>query len=156
MMELWCGFSKKVFEFEEKKAIVVFPREGTANGRLAIKTEYWDAFPHAVEIPLLEKGFHLCYVENTSRWGLEEDLDRKARFIRAVAAEYGLDPKSVPVGMSCGGLMAVKLAAMHPDVVGCLYLDAPVINYLSCPCGFGQPGCAEKNFCSRRLRNFWD
>ena len=48
-----------------------------------------------------------------------------------------MKPQCVPVGMSCGGLIAIKLAAKYPELVGCLYLDAPVLNYMSCPCGFG-------------------
>lgn len=45
--------------------------------------------------------------------------------------------KCVPVGMSCGGLIAIKFAARYPELIQCMYLDAPVVNYMSCPCGFG-------------------
>jgi len=69
-MELWNGYPCEAFEFEGKEAIVVSPLAGTSNGRLAVKTEYWDAFPEAVELPLLRKGFHLCYVKNVNRWCL--------------------------------------------------------------------------------------
>jgi len=131
---MWNGFSVKEFDFEGREAYVVFPEK--ANGRLALKTEYWNAFPGA-EIALLEKGFHLCFIKNDNRWGIDPDLDRKARFVRFVAAQYGLDCRTVPVGMSCGGLIAIKFAAKYPELVSCLYLDAPVLNYLSCPCGFG-------------------
>lgn len=137
MEEKWRGYRCKKFLFEGHDAIVVCPEEGCANGHLAVKTEYWDAFPEAVELPLLERGFHLCYIRNDNRWGVNEDLDRKARFIRHVQTEYGLRQKCVPVGLSCGGLFAVKMAARYPELIGCLYLDAPVINYMSCPCGFG-------------------
>ena len=34
--------------------------------------------------------------------------------------------------------MAIKFAARYPKLVSCLYLDAPVLNYMSCPCGFGE------------------
>ena len=40
--------------------------------------------------------------------------------------------------MSCGGLIAVKLAAKHPEAVSALYLDAPVLNFLSCPANVGR------------------
>lgn len=137
MKELWNGFVIKRMEFEGHDACVVFPKEGTANGKLMVKTEYWDAFPNAIEIPLLNKGFHLCFVKNDNRWASEDQLDRKARFVRYVCKEYGLCERTVPVGMSCGGLIAVKFAAKYPELVSCLYLDAPVMNYMSCPCGFG-------------------
>lgn len=138
MSELWNGFAIKNLEFEGKEAFVVFPEEGTANGKLALKTEYWGAFPEAVELPLLRKGFHLCFIRNDNRWASEDQLERKARFVKYVAKEYGLSEKTVPVGMSCGGLIAVKFAAKYPEFVSCLYIDAPVINYMSCPCGFGS------------------
>ena len=117
---------------------MVFPREGTANGRLMLKTVYWGAFPDAVEVPLLEQGFHLCFVKYESRWGRDEDLDRYAGLVRFVADKYALDKRVVPIGMSCGGLMAIKFAAKYPELVSCLYLDAPVLNYLSCPYGLGS------------------
>lgn len=135
---LWHGFEQESLEFEGFSGCVVRPRPGTANGKLAVKTEYWGAFPDAIEIPLLEAGFHLCFLKNSGRWGAAEDLDRKARFIRVVQSCYGLCSTCVPIGMSCGGLMAIKFAARYPELVSCLYLDAPVVNYMSCPCGFGD------------------
>lgn len=136
-MEDWYGFSCETFVFEDYNAYVVFPKEGTAIGKVAVKTEYWDAFPEAIEIPLLEAGFHLCYITNKNRWGVQEDLERKARFVKFVQNKYHLSEKCVPIGMSCGGLIAIKFAAAYPDMISCLYLDAPVVNYMSCPCGFG-------------------
>lgn len=134
----WMGYDCRKMKFEEHEAIIVSPKEETALGYLAVKTEYWDAFPEALELPLLEKGFHLCFLANENRWGTDQDLDRKARFIRFVQNEWNLKPKCVLIGMSCGGLFAVKMAARYPEMVGCMYLDAPVINYMSCPCGFGR------------------
>lgn len=133
MSELWNGFIIEKLLFEDRPACVVFPKEGTENGRLAAKTVYWDAFPEAAEIDLLKLGFHLCFVESDNRWGTDEDLDRAARFIGFVTNKYSLQKRVVPIGMSCGGLMAVKLAAKYPEIISCIYLDAPVINYLSCP-----------------------
>ena len=34
-------------------------------------------------------------------------------------------------------MYAVKLAAIIPEKIAGLYLDAPVINLLSCPCALG-------------------
>ena len=136
MRENWHGFEAEIFLFEDREAIVVFPSV-PACGRLALKTEYWNAFPDELEIPLLEKGFHLCHVDNTNRWGTQDNLDRQARFVRFVAEKYGLSERIVPVGMSCGGLIAIKFAASYPELTACIYADAPVVNYMSCPCGFG-------------------
>ena len=40
--------------------------------------------------------------------------------------------------MSYGGLIASKFAAKYPECVSALYLDAPVMNLLSCPAGIGK------------------
>ena len=40
--------------------------------------------------------------------------------------------------MSCGGLQAVKLAGIAPERIPVLYLDAPVMNFLSWPFGLGD------------------
>jgi pimeloyl-ACP methyl ester carboxylesterase len=68
------------------------------------------------------------------------------RFAKYLREAYGLAEKCVPVGMSCGGLQAVNFAAKYPDFVSVLYLDAPVMNFLSWPFGFGNHfvNCGEE------------
>ena len=131
MSEFWYGYDMEMLNFEGMPGMVVFPKAGTANGRLAVKTEYWNAFPEAIELALVEAGFHLCYIKNVNRWGLQEDVDRKGRFIRHVAETYQLNEKVVPVGMSCGGMFAIKMACAYPELMACLYLDAPLIQHVS-------------------------
>ena len=132
----WNGFKAESFTFEDHPATVVFPDKKIDAPSLILKTEYWDAFP-LTEIMLLERGHYLAYIKNDNRWGTDPDLDRKARFVEFVTKKYGLSQKCVPVGMSCGGLIAIKFAAKHPRLISCIYVDAPVLNYMSCPCGFG-------------------
>ena len=138
MSELWNGFRTEEFLFEEKPARVIFPEEGTSVGRLAFKTLYRDAFPQAVELDLVKRGFHVAFITNDHRWGAEKDLDRQARFARFVTEKYELQKRVVPIGMSAGGLLAILLAAKYPEMISCLYLDAPVLDYLSCPGCYGD------------------
>ena len=42
------GYQVDRIEFEGHPARVVIPAEGTAIGRLAFKTEYWNAFPEGI------------------------------------------------------------------------------------------------------------
>jgi pimeloyl-ACP methyl ester carboxylesterase len=137
-MEKWNGFDCENFEFEGNPATIVFPEEGTATGGLVLKTEYQHHFPEAAEIPLLKLGYHVCFVENDNRFGQPEDLDRKARFVRFVQQTYGLREKCVPVGFSCGGMIGIYFAERYPELVSCLYIDAPVVNFMSWPCDFGR------------------
>lgn len=131
------GFECVEFEFEGKKATVVFPEKAGEKSAFILKTEYFQAFPET-EIMLLERGHYLGFIENDNRWGTDADLERKADFIKFVSEKYNIGGGCVPVGMSCGGIFAVKLAARYPELIACVYADAPVVNYMSCPCGFGR------------------
>ena len=135
-MEYWNGFKKIDFTFEGRKAILVFPDDSNKTEQWLFKTEYWDAFPN-LEIEMVKQGWHLAFIENKTRWCLDEDLEIKKRFADFLTKEYGLRKKCVPVGMSCGGMFAVKFAAKYPEYISALYIDAPVLNLLSCPSALG-------------------
>ncbi len=120
-------------KFEGMEAIVVLPEK--SNGKQVLKTEYFGAFAE-VEAELIKRGFTLIHVRNTNRWGTEDNVDRQAAFIKHTAKEYNLSEKTVLVGMSCGGMEAVYLAAKYPELVSVMYLDAPVMNFCSCPADF--------------------
>lgn len=137
---LWNGFKRIDFEFEGMDAILVFPDTPNENKNWLLKTEYFDAFPD-YEIEMVKRGWHLAYLKNVTRWCPDAvDTDRKKRFVDYMAKEYGLYKKCFPVGMSCGGMIAAKFAADHPECVSAIYLDAPVMNLLSCPAGIGVGG----------------
>lgn len=135
-MEKWNGFCKKDMIFEDREAVLVVPDEADKTDRWLFKMEYWGAFP-GLEIEMLKQGWNLAFIKNKTRWCLEEDLDLKKRFADFLIREYGLSHKCVPVGMSCGGMFAVKFAAKYPEYAAGLYLDAPVLNLLSCPADMG-------------------
>lgn len=132
MNELWNGFRCEKFTFEDRDAIVVFPDAPAENGRIVLKTEYWGAFPD-VEIQLLKNGYHLAYVKNRTRFATKEDCDTKAAFVKFLAAKYNLSEKCIPVGMSCGGAHAVRFAGCYPELIACMYIDAPVLNFCDFP-----------------------
>lgn len=133
-MSDFYGLPMEEMMFEGRKAYVVFPEK--SNGRLALKTAYFTTFPD-VAISLVKQGFTYVHVNNTNRWGTEDNTDRQAAFIMYVAEKYGLDPKAALIGCSAGGMQAVYLAAKHPECVSVLYLDAPVMNFCSCPAYMG-------------------
>ncbi len=135
----WNGFERIDFRFDGRRAIVVFPEQVTSDNKWLFKTEYFDAFP-AFEIEMLRRGYALAYIENKTRWCLPEDIDVKAKFSDFLQKAFHFNKKCLPVGMSCGGLHAVYFAGKYPEYVAALYLDAPVLNLLSCPCGVGLSG----------------
>lgn len=152
---VWNGFSGVEFEFMGQPAKVIKPNS-VPNGRWIYKTEYFDAFPET-QIEFLRRGWHVVFNKNNNRWAEDYDLDRKVKLSDFVTERLGLSKKFVPLGMSCGGLYAVKLAALIPEKIEALYLDAPVMNLLSCPFGFGNkthPDVTEEEYvsCTGRSR----
>ena len=136
---LFYGFKQLTFDFNGRQAFLVFPKEPDAGKNFLLKTEYFGAFPN-LEIAMLERGFHLAHVQNETRWCKPTDTERQAAFIQWLHEEYGLASRCTPVGMSCGGMQAIYLSAKHPELVNACYIDAPVVNLLSCPAGLGRAG----------------
>ena len=136
-MEYFLGFEKAEFEFKEKKAIIVFADKKNRTNKWLLKTEYFGAFPE-LEVTMLQKGYNIAHVENETRWCLDSDTERQGEFCKFLSNKYGFEEKCVPVGMSCGGMQAIFFAAKYPEYTAALYLDAPVINFLSCPACLGK------------------
>jgi len=139
----WYGYRGVAFEFEGKRATLIFPEQPNQNRDWTLKAEYREAFPNT-EVALLKEGFHAAWLENETRWATKSDCDRKARFVDYLHETYGLRDKCVPVGMSCGGAHAVNFAGFYPDKVACLFIDAPVLNFLSNPGGYVHKGGDSK------------
>lgn len=135
----WSGFKRLDFDFEGRDAVVVLPNRSCEGNKWLFKTEYFGAFP-SFEIEMLKRGYALAYLSNQTRWFRPDDADSKANFCNFLFKEFGFNKKCLPVGMSCGGMHAVYFAAKYPQYVSALYLDAPVLNLLSCPCGIGMAG----------------
>ena len=132
------------FEFDGRRAIVVLADEKVRTGKWLLKTEYFEAFPDT-ELHLVDRGYNIAYLDNLNRWGVDADMDAKADFAAFLRKEYGFEPKCVPVGMSCGGLHAVNLAARHPEMVSVMYLDAPLLDFLSYPLCLGESKAYDEN-----------
>ena len=147
----WQGCEGIEFTWEDCVCKLVKPN-CKPNGKWVLKTEYFSAFPQT-EAELLRRGWHIAYQANKTRWAMPDDVERKARFVRFVTETFGLEERCSTVGMSCGGLYATMLAAAHPELVDVLYIDAPVLNLLSCPCGMGtaQSGLYEGFFAATGL-----
>lgn len=140
---MWKDTQIHRFRFEERDALVVVP-EGPANGRLLWKAEYFEAFP-GFEEAMVERGYHLCFIAHENRWAPPAEVEISARFLTHVVAKYGLNPKCIAVGMSCGGLLSANLAVTHPELIGVMYLDAPVLNLLSMA-GLGEAEFRPETF----------
>lgn len=133
----WCGFKRLDFDFEGRETIIIVPETPDDKGRWLLKTEYFGAYPN-FEIEMVKRGFHLVHIKNKTRWHDDSDDVVKAHLCEFLHKEFSLQKKCMPVGMSCGGMQGIYFGAKYPQYVACLYLDAPVVNLLSCPGGFGD------------------
>jgi pimeloyl-ACP methyl ester carboxylesterase len=138
---LYHGYEQTEITINDRNAIIVKPK-GKKNGKWVLKTEYFDALPK-VQLELLSKGYHLAYSENITRWYNPDDTKAHKELARYMHDELGLDKKCVIIGMSCGGMKGIYFASEYPELVSCMYLDAPVVNFLSCPFALGKAECAN-------------
>ena len=142
---VWNGFKRLDFKFNGRDCILICPDNACEGNKWLYKTEYFDSFPQ-MEIEMLKKGYHLAYMQNTTRLCPESDTDMRPLFCEFLSKQFGLNSKCVLVGMSCGGMQAVYFTAKYPQYVACAYLDAPVMNYLSWPfaLGIGQDDSSKE------------
>ena len=118
-----------------REVIICHPEK--PNGKWALKTEYFWAFPE-VQNALLEMGYYVAYIASKTRWHHPSDTDARAALARYMSERFGVCKKCVIIGMSCGGMQGIYFASKYPELVSCLYLVAPVVNLLSCPGALGK------------------
>lgn len=136
------GYSLIEFDIDGRTAFLVRPKKVAEGAPWLLKAEYFDAFP-SFELEMLARGWHVAYVANKTRWHDASDDDAKATLADRLHKEFSLGKKCVTVGMSCGGMHSIYFASKYPELVAGLYLDAPVVNLLSCPCGIGETNTKE-------------
>ena len=128
----------KGYEYDNNgvKYYIVEPYH-TAKGNPWIwRARFWGHEPQ-VDIELLEQGFHLTYCEVGDLFGNAEAIERWDNFYK-LATKAGLSKKAVLEGMSRGGLIVYNWAARNTDKVACIYADAPVMDIMSWPIGYGR------------------
>lgn len=146
-MSKWHGFERLDFAFEGHDCILVKPRI-PASGRPWIwRAEFFGAFSQA-DAAMAAKGYHLAYVGLSDRYGCPSAVEDMKQFHDMLVERFELAPKAALFGFSRGGLYSVNYALAHPEDVGALYLDAPVLNIRSWPggkgAGKGAPECWEE------------
>ena len=88
----------------------------------------------ALDLALLERGFHLAYCDVAEFYGAPAAVERWERF-HALGRRLGLAERAVLEGMSRGGLAVFAFAAEHPEHVAAVYGDNPVCDFRSWPGG---------------------
>lgn len=126
------------FDFKGKKAIaVMLADESKRNRKTVFKTEYFGAFPN-LQNEFVRRGYTLIFLENRNRWGTDSEIDDQIEFIDYASSELNISNKVITIGMSCGGMMSILIASKSPKHIQGLYIDAPVVSFLSCPARLGK------------------
>lgn len=133
----WNGFDRIDFEVAGREGLLVIPKKAAPGNPWAWRTEFFGHEPQA-DLALLERGFHVAYVNVQNLYGAPAALDAMDRFYEHLTREFKLSPKTVLEGFSRGGLFAFNWAARHPERVACIYADAPVCDFKSWPAGWGK------------------
>ena len=97
------GFKILDFKFEGHDAKIVFPKKAEVGRHWIWRARFWGHEPQT-EIALLEKGFHVVYVDAAELCGNQEAVKLWDHFYDYLVKEYNLNPKTVLEGFSRGGL----------------------------------------------------
>ncbi|WP_395807633.1 alpha/beta hydrolase family protein [Daejeonella sp.] len=139
----WNGFEIMEFKFDGVDAKIVFPNQSNKAKNWIWRTQFWGHEPQT-DIALLNKGFHVVYVDVVDLYGNKVAVTRLNAFYAFLIKNFGLNKKTVLEGMSRGGLDAYNWASENTDKVFCIYADAPVCDIKSWPGGLGK-GEGSKN-----------
>ena len=131
------GCDRYDFKVLGKNAIIVFPKKFTPKNKWVWRAEFFDAFP-IVDLDLLEQGWALTYIGISDMYGNDESVEIMRQYQEFLVNAFDLEPKATIFGFSRGAFYAVNYTAKYPKNVGCLYLDAPVLDILSWPAGRGK------------------
>lgn len=141
------GWKTKEFDFQGHEAKIVFSKKISNGNHWIWRARFWGHEPQ-LDKALLERGFHVVYIDVANLFGNEESVALWDDFYTYLIKEYNLNPKAVLEGMSRGGLIIYNWASKNPEKVACIYADAPVCDIKSWPGGLysgeGSPGEWEK------------
>lgn len=122
---------------------VVFPKTPNKKRDWIWRARFWGHEPQT-DIALLERGFHLVYIEVGGLFGCEKAIKIWDEFYDFATEKYQLNKKVVLEGMSRGGLIIFNWGNRNAEKVACIYGDAPVCDFKSWPGGLGVgPGSKD-------------
>lgn len=120
----FSAYETEEFSFEGQAARVVIPNR-ESNGQWIWRARFWGHEPQ-VDKALLEKGFHVVYIDVADLFGNQEAVELWNKFYIYCRDRYKFNPKVVLEGMSRGGLIIYNWASQNTEKVACIYADAPV------------------------------
>jgi pimeloyl-ACP methyl ester carboxylesterase len=133
----WNGYDCYAFDFEGRCAKIVVPQTVTDGTPWIWRARFFGHEPQT-DLALLERGFHVLWLDSTPLMGSSESVALWQRFYLYATETFGLNSKAHLEGMSRGGLYAVNWAIQYPDETASIYIDNPVLDFKCWPGGFGK------------------
>lgn len=128
----WKGFDKIAFKLNGVAAYYLAPKQGAEGNPWIWRAHFPDWHTEMDEI-LLEKGFHVAYINTSDLLGAPEAMIIWDDFYDYLTLHKKLATQAVLEGVSRGGLYIYNWAKRNPDKVSCIYAEAPVCNFNSWP-----------------------
>jgi putative heme-binding domain-containing protein len=130
----WHGFLRFDFKFDTRDAIVVMPRKTALGNPWIWRARFFGHEPQ-LDLALLEKGYHLVYLDVANLFGSPTAVAHWDRFYEYLVTNKHFHKKVLLEGMSRGGLIIYNWANANPNHVAGIYADAPVLDFKSWPGG---------------------
>jgi len=133
----WKGYDRTDFTVDGARAWVVAPKKAAEGLPWIWRARFFGHEPQA-DMALLEKGFHLAYIDVGGLFGAPTAVKRWDALYALLTEKHGFSKKPALEGMSRGGLIILNWGIANPEKVACIYGDAPVCDFKSWPGGKGK------------------
>ena len=134
---VWHGYSRYDFTYDTRHCIVVTPKAPAGHRPWIWRARFFGHEPQT-DLTLLEKGFHLVYMDVANLFGSPTAVNHWNAFYNYLTERHGFHSRVALEGMSRGGLIVYNWAGANPDKVACIYADNPVCDFKSWPAGGGK------------------
>ncbi len=132
----WEGYACYEGQVAGRACKLVLPDEPDVHARWAWRAEFFGQFA-GVDLELVARGFTLAYMDVVDLYGSPSAVGHWNAFYAWATGTLGLHPRPALIGLSRGGLQVYNWAIANPQKVGCIYADAPVLDFKSWPAGQG-------------------
>jgi len=128
----WLACKRIDFVVAGRPALLIIPDHPAPGNPWIWRMEWFAHFPQA-DLALVARGWHVGYMNVKDMYGSPASMKLLDDYYQYVRKERHLAPNVVLEGFSRGGHYAVNFAAMWPERVAALYLDAPTLDMTSWP-----------------------
>jgi sialidase-1 len=133
----WHGFKRVDFVYDTRRCTMVMPAQAAAHRPWIWRARFFGHEPQA-DLMLLQKGFHLVYMDVAGLFGSPTAVKHWDAFYAYLTEVHHLNTRVALEGMSRGGLIVYNWAKVNPQRVACIYADNPVCDFKSWPAGQGR------------------